>query len=280
MDVLLQIIRATDLNVYDFFNGLAGNWFLDRLASHAEANQLLRGGFFLAFYWYRWFQAGSDREKRRKAIVVILLATLLAVVFARMLAHATPFRTRPMYDLAVQHRPYSVPVIGDLENWSAFPSDTAAYFFALACGVAYMARRFTIPIMAYTAGWICLPRVYFGVHWASDIVAGAAIGIAVVWFSLRTEWLWARVTSRVLGVVDAFPQVFYAAAFIFSFELSTRLADIPGPARAVAHLVRLALRRESTGMSLIFIAILGLSAIAAWFCSGGRGRRYFRARQG
>jgi len=261
MSILLQAVRCADLNVYHWLNGFAGRWFLDRIASHVLSNNLLKGVFFLAFYWYFWFQNGPDRERRRKAIIVVLLASLLTVVISRTIALATPFRLRPMYDPAVQHHPYSVSAIANLENWSAFPSDTAAYYFALACGIAWLKRRLAIPIMLYTAV-VCLPRMYFGIHWASDIVVGAVLGVAVVWLSLRAEWLWTRPASRALAAVDASPPWFYAAAFFVSVELAATFANIVEPARAVAHLVRLAPRHESIGMLLIFAAIPVLAASA------------------
>ena len=90
MSNLLQVIQAADLSVYHFLNGSAGNWFLNRVESHAEANNLLRGGLFLAAYWYLWFRDGPDRDKRRRVIIVVFVATMLAVVLARTLALATP----------------------------------------------------------------------------------------------------------------------------------------------------------------------------------------------
>ena len=116
------------------------------------------------------------------------MATFLTLAVSRLIAFSLPFHIRPMYNPTLVHHPFSVRFVPNLENWSAFPSDTAAYFFALAFGVAYLARRLAIPIMLYTVLWICLPRMYIGLHYASDIIAGAAVGLAVVWAVFRTEW--------------------------------------------------------------------------------------------
>ena len=175
MNILLHAISSIDMGVYHFLNRYAGNWLLDRLVSHEESNNLFKGGLFLATYVYLWFRVGPDQEERRKAIIAILTGAVLALVVNRAISDLTPFRVRPMYNPSISHHPYSFPMSLNLENWSSFPSDTATYFFALAFGLAHFLRRYTVPIMLYTVGWICLPRVFFGVHYASDIVVGARL---------------------------------------------------------------------------------------------------------
>jgi len=79
-------------------------------------------------------------------------------------------------------RPFEVYAFAPLisESGSSFPSGHAALFFALAM-VAWYANR--------TWGWwffglaaiISIARVYVGVHWPLDILAGAAIGVASGW---------------------------------------------------------------------------------------------------
>lgn len=264
MHILLHYIQSVDLSIYDFFNGLAGNYFLDRMAGVMETHNLLKGGLFLALYWYFWFRSGPDREKRREAIVVILIGVILALVVARTIAFAAPFRIRPVYDPAFQHHPYSWLAHMDLENWSAFPSDTATYFFALACGIAYLARRLAIPIMLHTVVWICLPRLYYGIHYASDMVAGAAIGITVVWLALRSGWLRSRLAQQALAAADAIPSVFYAAAFLVSYEMTSMFGGIRWLGRELIHAARVGAHHEIVGFALIALAILGLAASGVW----------------
>ena len=157
MNELLQAIRSIDLRIYNFFGLFAGNRILDRLATHEEGNNLLKGGIFFATYWYLWFRVGPDLAKRRKAIIAIMIGSMLATIVARTIAFAAPFRLRPMCDPTIAHLSYSVPLTANLENWSSFPSDTAAYFFALAFGLAYLLRRLAAPIMLYTAVWVSPP---------------------------------------------------------------------------------------------------------------------------
>jgi undecaprenyl-diphosphatase len=261
MNSLLQLIHSTDLRIYSWLSGYAGNWVLDRLASHEEANNILKGGVMSAIYWHLWFGKGAERERRRRSIVIILAGAFLAVIVSRTISLLAPFRLRPLYDGGIPHPSYSIPITANLENWNAFPSDTATLFFALAFGIAYLSRRLAIPVLLYTAGWIALPRIYLGLHYPSDIVAGAAIGIATVWVLLRTQWLHSVIARRVLAFESASPQWFYPIAFLMSFELADLFNDVRNVGRVVVHLLRF--RSYSAFMRPAF-AVMGLALLAGY----------------
>jgi len=222
----MHLVSSLDLRVFQFLNGFAGNWFLDRIASYEEADNLLKGGLFLAMYVYLWFRIGPDQEKRRRAIIAILAATFLTLVLCRTIADLVPFRVRPMFDRTVTHHPYAFPITPNQEDWNSFPSDSAGYFFALAFGLAQLWRRYSLLIMMYVAVWVCLPRAFFGAHYLSDLVVGAAIGIGMVWASLGSGWLRSGLATHVLRFIDARPGIFYACAFLVCFEMAAVFADI------------------------------------------------------
>jgi membrane-associated phospholipid phosphatase len=235
MNELLLAIRAIDVNIYRYLGHFAGNSFFDSLASHEESNNLLKGGVFFAVYWYLWFRVDFEQERRRRSIVAIVIGAVLSILVARTVALIFPFRMRPLYDPTLPHFSYSIPISMNLENWSSFPSDTAAYFFALSFGIACHLRRLAIPVMLYTTGWICLSRVFLGLHYASDIVAGSAFGIAVAWLSLRSDVLQSVVAGRALAAMDKEPQWFYAFASLVSFEMATVLGGLRDAGRALLN---------------------------------------------
>ena len=241
MNPASQAIHSIDLSIYRFLSGFAGNWILDRLVSQEESNSLLKGGVFFATYWYLWFRIGPDREGRRRSIIAIAIGAILAIIVARTISFLAPFRLRPIYDPMLTHPLYSIPVTGNLENWSAFPSDTAAYFCALAFGLVYLLRRLAIPIMLYTAGWVCLPRMYLGIHYASDIVVGIVIGITMARLSLRSDLLQSIVARRFLAATETRPEWFYAIAFLISFEMATVFAGSRTAGRALLHVAQVEL---------------------------------------
>lgn len=235
LNALIDALRSVDLSIYHFLSVFAGNRILDRLAGQEESNYLFKGEIGFVLYWYLWFKGGPDQERRRRAVIAIMIAAILSIIVARTIAFISPFRLRPNYDPTLVHPSYSIPLVPDIENWSSFPSDTAAYFFALAFGLAYLLRRFAIPILLYTAAWVCLPRMYLGLHYASDIVAGIAIGITMVWVLFRSDLLQSIVARRLLVAMEAKPQWFYAIAFLVSCEMATVFGGFRQAGRAILH---------------------------------------------
>jgi membrane-associated phospholipid phosphatase len=235
MSFVFHLIHSLDVSVYVFLNRFAGNWVVDRLVSYEEDDNLFKGGFFLAMYAYIWFQVGPRQEEQRRSIVAILTGTLVALVLARTIANFAPYRLRPMYDPALPHRAYSLPMSFNMENWSSFPSDSAAYFFALASGLVRLMRRHSVPILLFTAVWICLPRLFAGLHFLSDVVVGIAIGIAMVEASLKCRWLRQNLATPILSFMETKPNIFYAASFMIFFEMGVAFDDVRRPVRGLFH---------------------------------------------
>src|ERR1051325_4211539 len=82
----LELIHQVDVSIYKYLNSLAGDWLVDRIVAVEEANHLLKGGVFLALYWYAWFRPGAAQARRRIQVTTIFMATLASLAVARMLA--------------------------------------------------------------------------------------------------------------------------------------------------------------------------------------------------
>jgi membrane-associated phospholipid phosphatase len=89
-----------------------------------------------------------------------LAALLLKIVVGR----PRPFRTLAEADPLLR---------GDVH--SSFPSGHAATSFAGALVLAYLFRR-ALPWLVVLAAGIAFSRVYVGVHYPLDVLAGAALG--------------------------------------------------------------------------------------------------------
>jgi len=76
----------------------------------------------------------------------------------------------------------------------------------------------------YVSLFIALPRMYLGIHWFSDIIGGALIGITLSfvlsWNKVR-EWL----ARPILRWHDLLPEIFYPVMFLVVFGLMTRFDD-------------------------------------------------------
>jgi len=109
--------------------------------------------------------------ERRTAAVLATAAGALALLITQPVADAVD-RARPF----VAH-PHAELLISHGRN-SGFPSDHATGAFAFAMGLWLYDR--TIGAVAFVlAAIVAFARVYVGVHYPSDVVAGALIGMAV-----------------------------------------------------------------------------------------------------
>lgn len=252
----LHFIQNIDVNIYNWLSRFHGSWFLDNLATHQEANTFFKSTILIASYWYFWFREDRDQQRRRATILCIFVGTLVGLVFTRMVASFAPFRVRPIYDLSLHHQAMSGPSPTDFMSWSSFPSDHAAYLCALGFGLILLSRRLLIPVILFLAGWVCMPRLYLGIHYFSDVVLGAAIGIFAVWTALHTKSVKLRVSRPLLAFAEARPQVFFMAAYLTMYEMGSLFWDIREPVHAVLHLAASAMRHktfDAAAVSVVFV---------------------------
>lgn len=121
----------------------------------------------------------------RARALPILLAAVLAVVATDTVGArvAKPFfnRTRPCYALP----PGSFRQVTPVANAGALPSLHAANWFAAVTPLAVAAPA-AAPVLFGLAALVALSRVVSGVHWPSDVLFGALMGVAI---GLLTTWL-------------------------------------------------------------------------------------------
>lgn len=77
-------------------------------------------------------------------------------------------------------------------DWASFPSGHATTIVALGLALGFLIPRWRVALLS-VALWVAASRVIVGAHWASDVVAGIALGTACV-FALR---LWYARRGRV-----------------------------------------------------------------------------------
>ncbi|MBI2409540.1 phosphatase PAP2 family protein [Candidatus Kaiserbacteria bacterium] len=161
---------ALDVQLFYLFNGLAGrSALLDQII-------VFFGSYLpylvIAVFFIQLLISGySYREKSRMLLVAFASAAIARWGMVDLIRN---WYHRP--------RPFSaLPVRQLLENseWS-FPSGHAAFFFALATAVFFYDRRWGTGLFT-AAIFISFARVAAGVHYPSDILGGAVLGILAAW---------------------------------------------------------------------------------------------------
>ncbi len=112
----------------------------------------------------------ASKDHRRPGIA-ILVSLLVAYVVVELVIKTFIHRERPYVaeDLT--------PIIVDSLSYS-FPSGHTAYSFASATVITMYYGRWGVPAFVL-ASMVGISRIYLALHWPTDVVAGALIGIAV-----------------------------------------------------------------------------------------------------
>lgn len=209
-----------------WLNQFAGdNAALDRFIYNLADSAMLKGGVFMAFLWWQWFRHDDATVQRRQTILTALAGAIAAIGIARVLQIALPFRARPLHNPELGlGSPVGVNP-DTLDGWSSFPSDHAVLFFALAVAVWRLSRPLGLLAFLWSAIAICLPRVYLGYHYATDILAGAVVGIVTMHltFAILRPQLLAR---PLLRWEARHATSFYCLAFLATLELAVLFQDV------------------------------------------------------
>jgi membrane-associated phospholipid phosphatase len=120
----------------------------------------------------------GSRSARRGAVQGLLSVTLASAT-TNVLAKGLARRSRPdAQDLPAMRRLRRAPVT------TSFPSGHAASAAAFAVGVAMEAPALAVPLGGLAAG-VAVSRVAVGVHYPSDVAAGAIVGVAAAFLTRR-----------------------------------------------------------------------------------------------
>ncbi len=209
-----------DSSVIHFLNGFSQkSFFFDRMMNFLVDNYFLKGAMVVAVFWYLWFRKSVNTNKVREGIVITIISSFIAIILGRLLALTLPFRVRPVYDPSVIFlKPYRFGAY-DLGNWSSFPSDHAIMYFALATGIFLISKKLGILTYLYTFFVGCFPRMYMGLHYPSDVLVGAVIGVVIA-LSVSKAKIFFPLVKKILHFSVSRPGIFYALFFLLSYQIS------------------------------------------------------------
>lgn len=160
-----------DFYIFEKVNQFAGKWpFLDNAAIFLAD----KFGYVLIIFLFLFLQ--KDRKYWLmivQAMSSAILARLVIVNIIRLIWE----RPRPFIE-------NNVNLLIFHDSSGSFPSGHAAFYFAIAT-VVYLYNK-KIGILFFIGSLlIVLVRVFSGVHWPSDILAGAIVGIFSGWLVFK-----------------------------------------------------------------------------------------------
>ena len=170
--------------------------FLDRVAQLVVSDYLVPVSLALALVAL-WFIEPDRIARQRHQIGVFVALTAMGLASLSVSSlNALYFRPRPFETLDVTllfYRPTD----------SSFPSNAVAAVFGIAA-VVWCVNRALGTALLIAAGLYGLARVYAGVHYPLDVVAGALIGIVASYLAIKLRDLimpvlvWVIKAARIL----------------------------------------------------------------------------------
>ena len=233
----VQSVNSFDLAVIDFFQHYVGKYrFIDSIIAFIARNNFFKGGLLLIVFWWLWFPPNNqDTKERRIKIILTLFSGFVAILAGRILVLCLPFRVRPLNNPELHlNLPYGSENI-NLDKLSSFPSDHAVMFFAIATGLLLIARKAGILAFIYTLFFITFARVYLCFHYATDVLAGAAIGVVISLVICKSKWMY-KMGEKIHMYSEVKPQFFYPAFFVLSFQLANLFEELRASLTFMCHL--------------------------------------------
>ena len=193
----MEDMADADAQVFLWINGWVGHFStLDAIAEIVVSDYLILVLCALTLLGI-WF-LGPDqatRERHQKAVFVAISALAISnlVVF---IINAVYFRPRPFEQLEVNLLFYQ-------PTDSSFPANPTAVTFAIAAGVWGANKK--VGAFLYLLGTLlAFARVYAGVFYPMDVIAGAAIGIAVAYLVSKLRVLLEPLPTLVIKLARVF----------------------------------------------------------------------------
>tara|TARA_Y100000310_G_scaffold313018_1_gene360904 strand:+ start:294 stop:812 length:519 start_codon:yes stop_codon:yes gene_type:complete len=157
-----------DTYLFNLINQFAGKWlWLDIL-----------GIFFAEYFEYiiifglLVFLVLKFKERFKIVVGAFVAAIVSRLIITNIIRWIWP-RLRPFVES-------NVNLLIDYPNKASFPSGHASFYFALSF-VIYMYNK-KVGVWFLVGSFImCLARVFIGIHWPLDILAGIVVGVLSGW---------------------------------------------------------------------------------------------------
>lgn len=170
-------MNTFDLAGYHLFNQWAGHHpLLDGVMSFIAQYAL---ELYVALFVIAWLTLPKSDVEQRHALVVMGFSGILALVINVFISHIW-FRPRPFVTLP--KGTFTQLISHPMD--ASFPSDHTSGSFGFAAGSWGKSPRWVTLSFSLLALFVGIARIYSGVHWPTDVLAGAAIGI----ISSRVMW--------------------------------------------------------------------------------------------
>ncbi|MBS4196568.1 phosphatase PAP2 family protein [Lederbergia citri] len=177
-----------DYRLFELINQFAGkNDILDQIV--ILFSKFGPNLFGLVFVWL-WFSKSGEKFENRKIVLFAFTITIFVLGIDKLI-EMMYFRPRPFVDHAVT----LLSTTSDSDP--SFPSNHSAGAFGLAFAMFWRKRKIG-SILIILSFAMALSRIYIGVHYPLDVMAGACIAIIVSAFVYSQRRLIEPLFNRII----------------------------------------------------------------------------------
>ncbi len=160
-----------EFEIVKFLNQLGAGW-IDPVAIFISSNTLIGVIGIIITVYFLIFDKKNGKQIAIAAMIAVGLHFLFSEVFFKyILPEFGLFRLRPY----LAH-PGEIIGLGKLNESSSFPSSHMAYTLSLLTVYVYFYRKYLLPAAVF-AIFMGFARMHNGMHYPSDVLAGAALGV-------------------------------------------------------------------------------------------------------
>jgi undecaprenyl-diphosphatase len=235
---MMETITTLDQQLAIAVNALVGqSLVLDRFMAQVMQLPLVKLGPIVLLAIWLW--SGRDQgdghgpNPGRRTMVVLVMGVVCTLATTIIVQNLVPNRPRPIYDPALGLTIAIGLPVGILRDWSSFPSDHASLSFAMATAIWLHSRRLGALALIWAALAACAPRFFLGLHYPSDLIGGAVIGIVVTALVARSALI-ARGEAAMARAMAFSPAAFQCGAFVLLYLFMTTFNDLRTIARLAA----------------------------------------------
>jgi undecaprenyl-diphosphatase len=182
---MLEWLTTIDRQLYMLLNGRLHTPFFDAVMTATTTQDnwyaVLVGVWVAMIIW--------GGRKGRLAAVMLVLGIGIADQLSCAVLKPLVGRLRPINELPEDQFRL---LVGHSKAFS-FPSAHAANSFTMATIGAWASPRWLKPILFVAAAFVAYSRIYVGVHYPFDTLAGALLGVGVGWLTIwfvKSAWTW------------------------------------------------------------------------------------------
>jgi undecaprenyl-diphosphatase len=164
--------------------------------------------------WWLWFDTDPKQKQTRIILITTMVANFISLGVARVLVNKLV-------------ETYVDPGFNFFDKLSSFPSDHAVLLVGLSFGTYLASKKLGMFLLIYSLLIALLPRVYLGIHFMTDIIAGGILGATTV-FLLSKMSIVEKFSTKIYDFSENNPQMFYALMFLLTYETASLYKHIRG----------------------------------------------------